>query len=338
MTVHRHTNHLTPFGLNLSKPCLIAFSLAATPAIAAQPATPPYPAKPIRLIVPQPPSGTVDMLARLIGGKLTAALGQQVVIDNRAGGGTLIGSEMVAKGAPDGYTLLLTANPHTTNPALHAKLPYDTVRDFAGITQIAASPLVLTAHPSLPARTVPEVITLAKQRPGQLSYGTSGNGGPQHLAGEMFKFMAGVSMIHVPYRGGAPAIADLLAGQTQLMFGSTFTVIPQHAAGKLRALGVTSATPWPTLPGVMPVAQTLPQFEVRSWLGLAAPAGLPAPIAQRLNAEVKTLLQRPDVMQTLTLAGSAASYSSSQSMQDMVQNDIARWRSVIARRNIQLEN
>jgi tripartite-type tricarboxylate transporter receptor subunit TctC len=190
----------------------------------------------------------------MINHRLSEGWGQQVLIDNRAGGGTVIGSDVVAKSTPEGHTLLLTANPHTTNPALHPKLPYDTVRDFAGITQIAASPLVLTVHPSVPARSVRELIALAKQRPGQQSYGTSGNGGPQHLAGEMFKIMAGVAIIHVPYRGGAPAIADLMAGQTQLMFGSTFTVIPQNAAGRLRALAVTSAQRSPALPSLPSIA------------------------------------------------------------------------------------
>ena len=227
------------------------------------------------------------------------------MIDNRAGGGTLIGSEMVARSTPDGYTLLLTANPHTTNPALHAKLPYDTVRDFAGITQIAASPLVLTAHPSLPARSVPEVIALAKQRPGQLSYGTSGNGGPQHLAGEMFKFMAGVNMIHVPYRGGAPAIADLLAGQTQLMFGSSFTVLPQHAAGKLRALAVTSAQRSTALPNLPTVAEAaLPGYAMTTWYGLFAASATPRAVISKLHADVARALKTPDVIERLKRDGS----------------------------------
>ncbi len=265
----------------------------------------PFPTKPVRIIVPFAAGGGTDLIARALGQKLSEAWGQQVVIDNRAGGGTLIGSEMVARSAPDGHTLLLTANPHTTNPALHAKLPYDTVRDFSGITQIAASPLVLTAHPSLPARSVPEVIALAKQRPGQMSYGTSGNGGPQHLAGEMFKFMAGVSMIHVPYRGGAPAIADLLAGQTQLMFGSTFTVIPQHAAGKLRALAVTSMQRSAALPNLPTVAEAaLPGYAMTTWYGLFAASTTPRAVIAKLHADVARALKAPDVIERLKRDGS----------------------------------
>ena len=264
-----------------------------------------FPSKPVRIIVPFAPGGGTDLIARALAQKLSEAWGQQALIDNRAGGGTVIGSDMVAKSAADRHTLLLTANPHTTNPALHPKLPYDTLRDFAGITQIAASPLILTVHPSLPARSVRELITVAKQRPGQLSYGTSGNGGPQHLAGEMFKVMAGVAMVHVPYRGGAPAIADLLAGQTQLMFGSTFTVIPQNTAGRLRALAVTSAQRSAALPNLPTVAEAaLPGYAMTTWYGLFAPAATPRAVITKLHADVARALKMPDVIERLTRDGS----------------------------------
>lgn len=264
-----------------------------------------FPGKPVRIIVPFAPGGGTDLIARALAQKLSEIWNQPVLIDNRAGGGTVIGSDMVAKSAADGHTLLLTANPHTTNPALHPKLPYDTLRDFAGITQIAASPLILTVHPSLPARSVRELIAVAKQRPGQLSYGTSGNGGPQHLAGEMFKFMAGVAMVHVPYRGGAPAIADLLAGQTQLMFGSTFTVIPQSAAGRLRALAVTSAQRSTALPDLPTVAEAaLPGYAITTWYGLFAPAATPRALITKLNTDVARALKMPDVIERLTRDGS----------------------------------
>lgn len=264
-----------------------------------------FPQRAVRIIVPFAAGGGTDLIARALAQKLAEGWGQPVVIDNRAGGGTLIGSDIVAKSAPDGHTLLLTANPHTTNPALHAKLPYDTVRDFAGITLIAASPLVLTVHPSLPVQGVRELIALAKQRPGQLSYGTSGNGGPQHLAGEQFKHMAGIQMAHIPYRGGAPAIADLLAGQTQLMFGSTFTVIPQNAAGRLRALAVTSARRSPALPSLPTIAEAaLPGYAVTTWYGLLAPAATPRPLVMRLNADVARALKLPDIIERLARDGS----------------------------------
>ncbi len=280
---------------------LYALSLSA---FAQSPALP-YPSRPVRIIVPFAPGGGTDLIARALAQKLTEAWSQQVLIDNRAGGGTVIGSDMVAKSVADGHTLLLTANPHTTNPALHPKLPYDTLRDFAGITQIAASPLVLTVHPSLPARSVRELIALAKQRPGQLSYGTSGNGGPQHLAGEQFKFMAGVSMVHVPYRGGAPAIADLIAGQTQLMFGSTFTVIPQHSAGRLRALAVTSAQRSPAVPDLPTVAESaLPGYAMITWYGLFTAAATPRNVITKLHADVARALKLPDVVERLARDGS----------------------------------
>lgn len=271
----------------------------------AQAQDPAFPQRPVRVIVPFAPGGGTDLIARALAQKLTESWGQQVLIDNRSGGGTVIGSDMVAKAAPDGHTLLLTANPHTTNPALHPKLPYDTVRDFAAITQIANSPLVLTAHPSLPAHSARELVALAKQRPGQLSYGTSGNGGPQHLAGELFKFMAGVQLIHVPYKGGAPAATDLIAGHTQLAFGSTFLMIPQVNAGRLRALAVTSAQRSSVLPKVPTIAEAaLPGYAITTWYGLFAGAATPRHIITRLHADVARAIKTPEFIDRLTRDGS----------------------------------
>jgi tripartite-type tricarboxylate transporter receptor subunit TctC len=303
-----------------------------------QAADTPYPTKPVRIIVPFAPGGGTDLIARALAQKLSEAWGQQAVIDNRAGGGTVIGSDLVAKSAPDGHTLLLTANPHTTNPALHPKLPYDTVRDFAGITQIAASPLILTVHPSVPARSVRELIALAKQRPGQLSYGTSGNGGPQHLAGEMFKFMAGVMMIHVPYRGGAPAIADLMAGQTQLMFGSTFTVIPQHVAGRLRALAFTSPQRSSALPNLPTIAEAaLPGYAMTTWYGLFAPAATPRHIISKLHADVARALKLPDVIERLARDGSAVVANEPAAFDAHVRSEIENARRVVKASGMKLD-
>lgn len=289
-----------------------------------------YPARPVRVIVPFAPGGGTDLIARALAQKLAEAWGQQVLVDNRAGGGTLIGSEMVAKSAPDGHTLLLTANPHTTNPALHAKLPYDTLRDFASIMQIASSPLVLTVHPSLPVRSVRELIALARRQPGQLSYGTSGNGGPQHLAGELFKFTAGVKMIHVPYRGGAPAIADLLAGHTQLMFGSTFTVFPQHAVGRLRALAVTSAQRSAALPNLPTVAEAaLPGYAMTTWYGLFCAAATPPNIITKLHADVAHALRTPDLVARLARDGSAVVASEPAAFDAQVRAEIEKARRIV---------
>lgn len=297
-----------------------------------------FPQRPVRIIVPFAAGGGTDLIARALAQKLSEAWGQPVQIDNRAGGGTVIGSDLVAKSAPDGHTLLLTANPHTTNPALHSKLPYDTVRDFAGITQIAGSPLVLTVHPSLPVRSVRELIAVAKQRPGQLSYGTSGNGGPQHLAGEMFKFMAGVAMIHVPYRGGAPAIADLMAGQTQLMFGSTFTVIPQHQAGRLRALAVTSAQRSPALPDLPSVAEAaIPGYAMTTWYGLLAPAATPRGVIGKLHADVARALKLPDVIERLARDGSDVVASEPEAFDAHVRAEIDNARRIVKASGMRLD-
>jgi tripartite-type tricarboxylate transporter receptor subunit TctC len=303
-----------------------------------QAADAPFPLKPVRVIVPFAPGGGTDLIARALAQKLAEAWGQQVVVDNRAGGGTVIGSDLVAKSAPDGHTLLLTANPHTTNPALHPKLPYDTLRDFAGVTQIAGSPLVLTVHPSMPARSVRELIALAKQKPGQLSYGTSGNGGPQHLAGEMFKLMAGVAMIHVPYRGGAPAIADLMAGQTQLMFGSTFTVIPQNTAGRLRALAVTSAQRSPALPHLPSIAEAaLPGYAMTTWYGVFAPAATPRPLVAKLHADVARALKLPDVIERLARDGSDVVASEPAAFDAHVRAEIENARRIVKASGMRLD-
>ena len=297
-----------------------------------------FPTKAVRVIVPFAPGGGTDLIARSLAQKLSEGWGQQVMIDNRSGGGTVIGSDLVAKSAPDGHTLLLTANPHTTNPALHAKLPYDTLRDFAGITQIANSPLLLTVHPSLPVRGVRELIALAKQRPGQLSYGTSGNGGPQHLAGELFKFMAGIDLIHVPYKGGAPAATDLIAGQLQLAFGSTFLMIPQTQAGRLRALAVTSAARSPVLPHVPSIAEAaLPGFAATTWYGLFAGAATPRPLITKLHADVTRALKSPEVIERLTRDGSDPVGSEPAAFDAYVRTEIEKARRIVKASGMRLD-
>ncbi len=291
-----------------------------------------FPTKLVRIIVPFAPGGGTDLIARSLAQKLSEGWGQQVMIDNRSGGGTVIGSDMVAKSAPDGHTLLLSANPHTTNPALHAKLPYDTLRDFAGITQIVNSPLVLTVHPSLPARGVRELIALAKQRPGQLSYGTSGNGGPQHLAGELFKFMAVIALIHVPYKGGA------LAGHLQLVFGSTFLMIPQTNAGRLRALAVTSAARSPVLPQVPTIAEAaLPGYAITTWYGLFAAAATPRPLITKLHADVTRALKTPEVIKRLTRDGSDPVGSDPAAFDAYVRAEIEKARRIVKASGMRLD-
>ena len=264
-----------------------------------------YPVKPVRLIAASSPGSAVDIVSRVIAQKLSDQIGQQVVVDNRAGAGGNLGAELAARAPADGYTLFMATPAQAINTGLYRKLDYDLTRDFAPVSLLTVGHYCVAVHPSLPAQGVRELIALAKQRPGQLSYGTSGNGGPQHLAGEQFKHMAGIQMAHIPYRGGAPAIADLLAGQTQLMFGSTFTVIPQNAAGRLRALAVTSARRSSALPSLPTISEAaLPGYAVTTWYGLLAPAATPRPLIMRLNADVARALKLPDIIERLARDGS----------------------------------
>lgn len=263
-----------------------------------------YPTKPVRLIVPFAAGGGTDILARLIAQKLTESWGRNVVVDNRPGGGSVIGSELVARSTPDGYTLLLTANPHTSNPALVAKLPYDTLRDFTAVTMLASAPLLLVVHPSLPARTVGELITHAKARPNQLSYASSGNGGPQHLAGELFKHMAGVQMVHVPYKGTAPATTDLIAGQVQVAFSSLLTVLPHTKAGKLRGLAISSASRSEANPEFPTVAESgVPGFEATTWYGVLAPGATPRATVAKIQSDIARALGTADLKERLSRDG-----------------------------------
>src|SRR5262245_3943600 len=225
-----------------------------------------YPARPVRMVVPFAAGGGTDIIGRLIAQKVTEAWGQQMVVENRAGGGSVIGTETVARSAPDGYTLLLAAPPFTTNAALLPKLPYDTLQDFAPVILVATAPLILVVHPSVPARSVKELIAIAKAHPGQLSYGTSGNGGPQHLAGELLKSMAGIDMLHVPYKGGAPAVVDLVGGQVQVGFASMLTALPFVKPGRLRAIAVTGARRSAILPELPTVAEAgFAGYETTTW-------------------------------------------------------------------------
>ena len=297
-----------------------------------------WPSKPIQLVHGFGAGGNADVIARLVAQKLQDQIGKPVVVEIKSGAGGMIATNAVAKSEPDGHTLVMLTGAHTVSAAMRKTLPYDPVNDFSFISTVTAFPFVIAVRPDHPAKNLTELIQMAKASAGKISFSSVGVGSTQHLVGELLAGSAGVQLLHVPYRGGGAPVQSVMAGEVDLLIDTPTVAVAHLQSGKLRALGVTHATPWPTLPGVVPVAHTLPQFEVRSWLGLAAPAGVPVSIVQRLNAEVQKLLQRPDVIQTLTLAGSAASYSTPQAMQDMVQNDIARWRSVIAQRNIQMEN
>ncbi|MBI2225773.1 MAG: tripartite tricarboxylate transporter substrate binding protein [Betaproteobacteria bacterium] len=263
-----------------------------------------FPEKAVRIVVPFAAGGGTDIIARIMAQKLSDEWGRNVVVDNRPGGGTVIGSELVARSTPDGYTLLLTANPHSSNPALVAKLPYDTARDFSAVTMTAAAPLLLVVHPTLPVRTVQELIAHAKARPNLLTYASSGNGGPQHLAGELLKYMAGVAILHVPYKGSAPALTDLLGGQVQLAFTSLLAGLPHIKAGKLLALGLTSSKRLETNPEIPTVAEAgVPGFEYLTWYGVFAPGGTSGPLVAKIQQDMARVLASPDVKERLARDG-----------------------------------
>ncbi|MGZ5127752.1 MAG: tripartite tricarboxylate transporter substrate binding protein, partial [Burkholderiales bacterium] len=251
--------------------------------------------------------------------------GRNVVVDNRPGGASVIGSELVARSTADGYTLLLTANPHTSNPALVPKLPYDTLRDFTAVTMLASAPLMLVVHPAVPVRSVSELIAYAKARPNQLTYASSGNGGPQHLAGELFKYMAGVEVLHVSYKGGAPAITDLLGGQVQLAFGAMLTVLPQVKGGKLRALAITSARRSETNPEFPTIAESgVPGFEVMTWYGVLAPVGTARATVLKIQNAMARALTTPEVKERLSRDGLQALGSRPEEFESFVKKEIAK--------------
>jgi len=265
--------------------CAAAVVLSALPALGADA----YPTRPIRIIVPFTP-GTLDVLARSIGQKLAEKYGQTIVVENRPGAGTNIGTEAVVKAAPDGYTLLLISAANTINATLYERLNFNFIRDIAPVAGLIRGPLVMEVHPSVPARTVPEFIAYAKARPGMINMGSAGNGTPGHMSGELFRMMTGLDLVHVPYRGGAPALTDLLAGQVQVMFDNLPTSIEYIRAGKLQALAVTTAARSDMLPDLPTVSEFVPGYEVSSWFGLGAPASTPADIVDKLHAEISAAL------------------------------------------------
>lgn len=290
-----------------------------------------YPTKPIRMIVTFAPGGGTDLFARTIAQKFTEAWGQPVVVDNRAGGNGNIGTDAVAKAAPDGYTLLVTTNATIViNPQL-AKLPYDPVRDFAPVSLLATLPFVLLVHPSVPVKTVPELIALAKAKSGQLNYGSSGRGGGAHLAGEGLKTMARIDITHVPYKGSAPALVALLGGEVQFMFVSILTATPLIDGNKVRAVAVSSAKRSPSYPQLPAVAETpgLEKFESDLWYGMLAPARTPATVVDKLYRETHRILQQPDFRARYEPSGTVVVGSSPEEFARLIRDDLAKWAVVI---------
>ena len=290
-----------------------------------------YPSKPIRIVVPFPAGGTPDILARALGQKLSPVLGQQVIVDNRPGAAGNIGSELVAKSPADGYTLLMaTVSTHSINQSLYQRLPFDPINDFAPVTLVATLPNVLVVNPKLPVKSVQDLIALAKAKPGELTFGSGGNGTSHHLGGELFKTMTGVDMVHVPYKGSGQALPDLIAGQVALMFDNLTSSFPHIKAGKLRAVAVTGAQRSAALPNVPTVAESgVPGFEVTAWFGLLAPAKTPEAIIARLNQESAKILRSPDMKARLAAQGAEAAVSTPQQLGAFIKDRTAKWAKVV---------
>ena len=288
-----------------------------------------YPTKPIRIIVGYPAGGPTDMIARTVAQKLSPALGQQVIVDNRPGASGMIGAELAVKAPPDGYTLLTVPITYAVTPSVFPKMPYDAEKDLAPVALVAAAPFILVVHPTLPVKTVKDLIALAKSRPGQINYASASAGGMPHLAGELFNIMAGVKLTHIPYKGAAPATIDLLAGQVSLMFNNMLSAMPHVKSGKLRAVAVTSAKRSSAVPELPTVAETIPGFEASGWYGAFAPAATPREIIAKLNGEINRLMRQPDVAQRLAGDGVGAVTMTPAEFGTYLHSEIVKWGKVV---------
>ncbi len=310
----------------------LALAAAIAPfAAAAQGAPAAYPTRPAKIVVPFPPGGPLDVTSRALAQKLTEAWGQSVVVDNRPGAGGNIGADLVAKAAPDGYTILMGAlSTHAVNPSLYAKMPYDAVRDFAPITLVAITPNVLVVNPTLPVHSVKELIAYAKAHPNALSFGSGSNGSAGHLAGELFKVDTGVDIVHVPYKGAAPAMQALLAGDTQLMFDNLASAMTQVKAGKLRALAVTTAQRSKLAPELPTMAEAgVPGFDISTWFGLFAPAGTPPDIVAKWNAEVVGILNSSDMRERLEAQGAEPAPSTPAQFAAFIATEVPKYARIV---------
>jgi tripartite-type tricarboxylate transporter receptor subunit TctC len=298
-----------------------------------------YPTKPIRLVVPFAAAGTTDFLARAIAQKLGQNMGTSVVVDNRPGAGGNIGSDIVAKADPDGYTLLLgTVGTHAINASLYKKMPYDTVKDFAPVTLVASVPNIVVVNPSVPVKSIKELLALAKSKPGQLTFASSGNGSSIHLSGELFKSMAGVDMLHVPYKGSGPAVSDLVGGQVNLMFDNMPSSLPHVKSGRLRAIAVTGSKRSPAVPDLPTIAESgVPGYDSVAWFGVLAPAGTPPAIVHKLNAEIIKVLKSPDVAQRLSSQGAEPVYNTPEEFSAYIKTEMGKWAKVVKASGAQVD-
>ena len=303
---------------------------AATARARGKPAATEYPARPIRFVVTFPPGGGTDVLARLLGAEMTVVLGQQVIIDNRPGASGNIGAEIVAKAQPDGYTLLMVNSTFAINASVFTRLPFDTLADFAPVIMVASVPSVLAVNPRLPVKSVKELIGYARAHSGKLAYASCGSGTPQHLAGELFKSMSRIDLTHVPYKGCAPALLDVLAGQVDVSFNTVANTMPHVRTGKLRALGVTSGRKYPPVPELPTIAEAgLPGYDVDQWFGVLAPAGTPRPVIARLNTTLAAVVQRPDIHDKLLQQSFEPLTSTPERFGAVIKSDVARWQKLV---------
>jgi tripartite-type tricarboxylate transporter receptor subunit TctC len=314
---------------------LAACALAA----ASGPSFAQYPVKPVRIIVPYPPGGTTDILARLVATRLTDKLGQTFVVENRPGAAGAIGSQAVAKSAPDGYTLVMgTVSSHGINSALYKALPYDPVKDFAPVTNVASTPNVITVNPGLPVTNLGELLKLAKEKPGKLNFGSTSPGGSPHMSAELLKMMTGVDLVHVPYKGAGPMLADLIGGQVQVGFDNLPSSMSHIRSGKVRAIAVTTPSRWPGAPEIPTVAESgVAGYEVSGWFGLLAPAGTPKPVVDVLYAALSEVLKQPDVQKQMLELGAAPVGNPPDAFGRQIASEVEKWKKVVATTGVKAE-
>ena len=314
-----------------------ALALLALPFIFTAPAAAEYPDRPVRLIIPFPPGGSNDVVGRLVANQLSEKLGHKVFVDNRGGAGGVLGTEAAAAAAPDGYILLIVSIAHAVNPALY-KLNYDPIRSFTPISILATGPNVLAVNPQLPVKNVAELVALAKEKPGEIDYASAGVGSFQHLGGELFKLTAGVNMQHVPYKGGGPAMADVIAGHVKVMFSSLVQTTPFIQSGQLRALGVGGAKRNPVLPDVPTIAEAgVPGYEANNWWGIMAPAGTPKEIVDRLYKDIQATITSPELKAAFDREGASAVTMTTEGFSKYVENEIVKWGRVVKEGNIRAQ-
>lgn len=315
---------MTRLGAACALAFFVAVAVAGTPANAES-----YPTKPVRLIVGFAPGGAADILARIVGAKLSETWGKSVIVDNRPGAGSTLGAEIAAKATPDGHTLLFASSSHAASAGLYQKLNYDSVQSFSAVSLVATAPQVMLANPAIPAKSLKEVLALAKASPGKFNYGSAGEGSTTHLAGELLISMTGVKLTHVPYKGGAPALADTIAGNIQFMFFSMPPALPHIRSGRVRAIAVTSLKRFPDLPEVQSFAEVVPSYEATNWYALLAPTGVPKPVFEKIYNGLTSVLKDPAVVKSIVGAGADPQSSTSEEMTNYLRSEITKWTKVI---------